>query len=214
MRQRFLFGIVSVLSVALAGPVLAQSDPSVPGSTSSSSQASTTSQTQSPSSSTVTGTVVSSRSDELVIDTTSGRQRFKIEAGTSDIPSNLQPGAQVTVEFRTSGGEQQVARVTASPSSSTSMSPSASAGASAQSSTAPSGTSARPRSDDPTMSAQSDVPAGTTRDPSRSVGGTSDDDVDDPSALPATASPLGLVGLLGLLSLGGAAVSRAWRRLL
>jgi hypothetical protein len=34
---------------------------------------------------------------------------------------------------------------------------------------------------------------------------------DDPT-LPATASPLGLVGLLGLLSLGASAVVRAWRR--
>jgi hypothetical protein len=35
----------------------------------------------------------------------------------------------------------------------------------------------------------------------------------DANALPATASPLGLVGLLGLLSLGASAAVRAWRRL-
>jgi len=156
-----------------------------------STQPTTTSSTSS--SATVTGTVVSSSDNELVIDTATGRQRFVVVSGTSDIPSNLSAGTEVTVEFRTSGDQHQVARVTAS----TTPSPA-----------------------DPTLSAQAtrdadrDTDVTTDIDRDRRAGvADRDADPDGDDALPATASPLGLVGLLGLLSLGASAALRAWRRL-
>jgi RNase P/RNase MRP subunit p29 len=180
MRKSLLFCVAAVLSLALAGPVSAQSDqPQAPATTSG-----TTATT------TVTGTVVSSTSNELVIDTATGRQRFVVESGTSDIPANLAAGTQVRVEFRTLDGDRrQVARVTASlrtGASSTSSSTSSSS-----------------------LDRDADATTDLDRDPRA---GAADPDPDD-DALPATASPVGLIGLLGLLSLGSAAAVRAWRRL-
>jgi len=209
MRKTLLFCAVAVSSLALGGPVFAQDDQTQTHST----QPTTTSSTSS--SATVTGTVVSSSDNELVIDTATGRQRFVVVSGTSDIPSNLSAGTQVTVEFRTSGDQHQVARVTASPrggasstSSSSAMPPS-----STTSSTTPSPA-------DPTLGAQAtrdadrdaDVTTDIDRDRRAGVADT-DADPDGDDALPATASPLGLVGLFGLLSLGASAALRAWRRL-
>lgn len=190
MRKSLVFGAAAAASLALGGPVFAQSAQDQTSSAKSRAETSSTTSTTS-----VTGTVVSSSSTELVIDTASGRQRFVVESGTSDIPANLTPGTQVTVEFRTLGGDQrQVSRVTASPRS----------GASSTSSS-----TTQPRSPDPTLSAQA------TRDADRDRrAGVADTDADrDDDALPATASPLGLVGILGLLSLGASGALRAWRRL-
>ncbi len=171
MRRTLLLCLAAAWSLALAGPVLAQSDQTQKDqgqmSTATSGSPSTTTS--------VTGSVVSSSDTELVVDTPTGRQRFVVVAGASDVPANLAAGTQVTVEFRTSGDQRQVSRVTTSISSRTSP--------------------------------------GTSPYDSRSSSGTSasgDRDAD----LPATASPVGLVGLLGLLSLGGSAVLRARRRLL
>jgi hypothetical protein len=63
------------------------------------------------------------------------------------------------------------------------------------------------------MNAERDDPTAND-DPSRRAGASDLDADGDADALPATASPVGLIGLLGFVSLAGAAAVRAFRRLL
>lgn len=209
MRKTLLFCMAAASSLALGGPVLAQSEQGQPG------QGQTPAMTSSSSlKSTVTGTVVSSSDGELVIDTAAGRQRFTVVSGTSDIPSGLTAGTQVTVEFTTTGDQRQVARVTASPSSSTgaTTSPSTSTSASPQTGASAVSTSPQDRPGTTATRDRDDDDVTGADDPSRRAGAMDRDPDDD--ALPATASPVGLAGILGLLALAGAAALRGLRRLL
>ncbi len=211
MRKSLLFCLAAAASVALAGPVLAQSDQTQSGQ-------STTSASSTSSTTTVTGTVVSSSDKQLVIDTATGRQTFTVVSGTSDIPTGLTAGTEVTVRFTTSGDQRTVSRVTTVSSSSTSPYSSSSSSSSTTSprsatGTYSSGTSSQYGSTGPSTDRANDVTRGTRtdRDHNRRAAAT---DSDRDNNLPATASPAFLVGLLGLLSLGGSALLRALRRLL
>jgi len=150
MRRHLLLGLAALAALALAANLLAQSTPvQVPPGTPTSS---------------VTGTVVASSSDGLVIETPSGRQRFIVDTN-STIPANLAAGARVSVEFhRLEGDRMHAARVTTSPPTT-------------------------PRADAPPPSEAAPATHPDTR--TREL---------DPT-LPRTASPLLIVGALGLASL-------------
>jgi hypothetical protein len=98
MRRKFVLGIATLTSLAFSRTALAQSEPvPVPPGTPTAA---------------LTGTVVSSSSRELVVETPTGRERFVVDARSS-IPANLSAGTPVRVEFhRLDGDRQHVARVT------------------------------------------------------------------------------------------------------
>ena len=204
MRKTLLFCVAAAASAALASPVLAQSDQAP-------SSQSTTSTSSTSSSSTVTGTVVSSSDKQLVVETPTGRQTFTVVSGTSDVPTGLAAGTQVTVQYTTSGEERTVSRVTTSPGTSPYSSGSSSSSTSPSSGTGTYGSG--------TSGQYSSSSTGTSTDRGNDMGrhhrraGTTDNDHDRDN-LPATASPAFLVGLLGLLSLGGSTLLRTLRRLL
>ena len=220
MRKSLLFCLAAATSLALASPVLAQSDQ-----TQGSQPSTSTSSTSSTSTAKVMGTVVSSSDKQLVIDTPTGRQTFVVASG-ADIPTGLTAGTQVTVEYQGSGDERTVSRVTTGSSSSTS--PYSSSTSPSTSSTSPYSSSSSSSSTTPPRSTTGTSSSGTSGQYSSSGTSTDrDNDMDrhdrragatdtdrDHDNLPATASPAFLVGLLGLLSLGGSALLRALRRLL
>ena len=138
--------------------------------------------------STVTGTVVSSSDSELVLDTTGGRQRFVVDAN-STLPAKLDAGTRVSVEFhRLDGDRMHVARVTTAPPS---TSPRSGAAATA----------------DKTPAASSDTPSDRYARADKAERDAARDRAPD-ATLPHTASPLPLVGLVGLASLAGSAALR------
>jgi hypothetical protein len=151
MRRHLLLGLAAVASLALGGNLLAQSAPvQVPPGTPTS---------------TLTGTVVASSSNELVVETPNGRQRFVVDAN-STVPGNLAAGTRVSVSYhRLEGNRLHAARVTTTP-------------------------PPEPSRQEPPASGV--VPSTT---PDARPG-----NLDDPT-LPRTASPLLIVGALGLASL-------------
>jgi hypothetical protein len=170
MRNRVLC-VLSIALLALAGGLAAQgTDPAA------------TTQT-------ITGTVVSSSSSSLVIDTDTGtRQTFMVDA-QSTLPTGLAPGTRISVDYHSlAGGTFHAARATtlgaAAPIQPTTE-------ARPMDTTTPPDTttsSSMPSTDSSTGAA----PA--TRTKTRKM--------------PATASPLPLVALIGLASLAGAATLR------
>ena len=185
MRRHFLLALGAAASLALAGNLLAQSTPvEVPPGTPTS---------------TVTGTVVSSSASEIVLDTTSGRQRYIVDAN-STMPADLQAGTRVSVEFhRLDGDRMHVARVTtAAPSA---VPPRASAAPPNEKVPAVSTDTARAERE----TARADRDAARDRDAhdrdARDRGA-------DPAALPRTASPLPLVALFAAATLAGSAALR------
>jgi hypothetical protein len=176
MRRHFLLALAAAATLALAGNLLAQGTPvQVPPGTPTS---------------TVTGTVVSSSASELVLDTTSGRQRFVVDAN-STLPASLQAGARVSVEFhRLDGDRLHVARVTTAPASSVPPR----AGSTPSEKVTSASTEA---TSDRYARADRDA-AKADRDAARATDAT----------LPRTAGLLPLVGLVGLASLAGSAALR------
>lgn len=179
MRRHILLALAAAASLALAGNLLAQGTPvEVPPGTPTS---------------TVTGTVVSSSGSELVLDTTSGRQRFVVDAN-STLPASLEVGMRVSVEFhRLDGDRRHVARVTTAPSSS--VPPHA----------------VPPPSEKVTSASTdkaSDRYARADRDSARADHDVARADRATDATLPHTASPLPLIGLVGLVSLAGSAALR------
>jgi RNase P/RNase MRP subunit p29 len=140
--------------------------------------------------STVTGTVVSSSDSELVLDTTGGRQRFVVDAN-STLPVKLDAGTRVSVEFhRLDGDRMHVARVTTAAAS---TSPRAGAAPTADKT---------PAASSETTSERYARQERADRDAAARAERSAD------ATLPRTASPLPLVGLLGLASLAGSAALR------
>jgi hypothetical protein len=134
----------------------------------------------------VTGTVVSSTADSLVIDTASGRQTFTVDA-SSTVPSGLMAGARVTVAYHSlSGGGMHAATVTTLAPSTGSMTAGSTTAA-----PAPTAQTTEPTTD---TSLPEPAPADTASTTSRE--------------LPRTASNLPALGLLGLFALGGALALR------
>ena len=150
--------------------------------------------------STVEGTVVSSGGGTLVIDTSTGQQTFMTDAQSS-LPMNLAVGDRIKVEFHTLANNKLHAfKVTTL----TAAAPMAEA-PKAPERTEPPATATTPT--EPMPPAQTEPPATTTTPiepaPAQPAEG---------GQLPATASPLPLLALVGGLSLAGGMLVRALRR--
>lgn len=87
--KRSLVGILSVLALAVAIPVMAQSEQ------------------------TASGTVVSSSATQIVIQTADGRRITFMRDANTNAPSNLQQGSPVTVRYHDMNGTMHAASVTA-----------------------------------------------------------------------------------------------------
>ena len=198
--KRSLVCVLSVLALALAMPVLAQSEQSA------------------------SGTVVSSSSSQLVISTADGRQMTFMMDNNTNRPSSLAQGSSVTVRYHDMNGTFHAANVaagtgsTAGASAGNTNTTTSTTGTSSPTGTtgvtgSTAGTTADPAGDDartPDTTAQDATgTAGTTTGTTRAM---ADDQDTGTGRLPATASPLPLMGLSGLLALGGGLAVRAFRR--
>jgi hypothetical protein len=143
---------------------------------------------------TISGKVISSSSTSLVIETDTGtRQTFVVDA-QSNLPSALTPGSRISVDYHTlSGGTYHAARATTLSAAAAPAQPT---------------TEARPV--EPTTTPDTTpAPVDTTPDTSSTMGTTTDTDTSKTTRrMPATASPLPLVGLVGLASLAAGAALR------
>ena len=118
---------------------------------------------------TISGTVVSTTGDQLVITTDAGQSMTFSAMNSVNVPTNMAVGNRVTVTYRPlTGGDYQVSRVVIADASTST-----------------------------TGSTYTDQSATST-----STGTTTYADNTYDNDLPATASPLPIAGLLGLLSLG------------
>lgn len=138
------------------------------------------------SSQTLSGTVVSSSSTQLVIDTATGQRTFDVDA-SSNLPAGLAVGSRVDVDYHElAGGRMHAATVR-------------------MSSAAPTTPTAETTS--PTTPTTTDMPRTTAPATGTGMAATDDDDDDAPQratgSLPRTASPLPLLGLAGLAALAG-----------
>jgi hypothetical protein len=142
----------------------------------------------------VSGKIVSSSASQLVIQTDDGRQMtFDVDT-QSTVPSGLQAGGQVTVRYHElAGGRFHAANVT-----STAATPERET------------TTAATPPDPATTTAQ--PPVTETRPDMDRPAAAPDIDAEGRRELPATASPLPLFGLSGLLALGAGLGLRALRR--
>lgn len=139
--------------------------------------------------STVEGTVVSSTGGSLVIDTSTGQRTFMVDAQSS-LPANLAVGSRVKVEYHTLANDKfhafKVTTLEAAP-------------------TTTETTTTRPIEPAPTTTRTEPMPQTTTTTT------TDDDDDERTRRLPATASPLPLLALMGGLALAGGALVRRLR---
>jgi hypothetical protein len=196
--KRSVVCMLSILALALAVPAMAQSEQ------------------------TASGTVVSSSATQIVIKTADGRQLTFVVDSDSNAPANLQQGAPVTVRYHDMNGTFHAANVsaTAAAPSATQTTPSTDTtapGTSATTGTVRRDTTSTPAATTPSTSttgsdarvdAQDARPTTTPETTS-----TAAQDTDTGSRrLPATASPLPLVGLSGLLALTGGLGARLLRR--
>jgi len=148
---------------------------------------------------TASGKVVSSTPEQLVVQTDAGSQlTFNVDS-QSTVPAGLNAGSRVTVTYHDmGGGTLHAARVDASTGGGEPMN--------TQETTPPKPT---------TMAPAYTPPAATTTSPATSAAqepARAPTTGASTSTMPATASPLPLVGLLGLLSLGAGLGVRALRR--
>jgi hypothetical protein len=196
--KRSLVCVLSILALALTAPVMAQSEQ------------------------TASGTVVSSSASQIVVRTSDGRQMTFVVDADSNVPSNLQQGSNVTVRYHDMSGTLHAANVSAGAGT-TGSTPTT--GATATTSSTPTGTSATsaPPTQQTTPTADpTGNDARTQQDPAPTTAqdtgttattGTTAQDTDmETSRMPATASPLPLIGLSGLLALAGGLGARALRR--
>jgi hypothetical protein len=196
MRKRLSFGFTVAAALAMAQLATAQSTPQTPGGAPGTS----TQESQGAATGTVTGRVVSSSATQLVIETSSGRQTFTVDT-SSTVPRDLAAGTEVTVDYNRADGGMTVTRVRATGSG---------AGATGTGSTSRDTTAGTTGSTSGTTGTQErDRIGASATDRDRTLG---DDPDRDRDVLPATASPMAAVGLLGLASLAGYVTLRLRRR--
>ncbi len=178
--------LAGILTLVLAGFALAQG---MSGNQSGSSNMS--------SMQTVSGTVVSSNDNSIVITTDDGtRMTFTRDSMSGNLPSGIQNGSRVTVQYDSPNpGSYHVDTVTLAP-----------AGTSNPSETSPSGTS-NPSG----TSIYGSNPSGTTTESNMNENTTTTTTTSKPG-MPRTASPVPLIGLAGLLALGAGFGLRAIRQ--
>jgi hypothetical protein len=160
---------------------------------------------------TLSGTVVSVTADTLVLRTDAGEKTIKLSSLTIK-PDSLAPDARVTVTYRDEAGEMVASNIVLETEAIDS-----SAVASADVPAAPPAESSTYESTPPAESAvadadvDADVSADLDADGDTDVAAGVDSDLDtdaDADALPATASKIPLLALLGALSMGAALVLR------
>jgi hypothetical protein len=184
--KRSVVCLLSILALALAVPAIAQSEQ------------------------TASGTVVSSSATQIVIQTADGKQITFVIDSDSNAPSDLRQGSPVTVRYHDMNGTLHAANVSATGAGST-------ATGAATTGTTTTGTSTR---DTPATGATSTTGADARVDaPDTRATGTSattstaaQDTTTGSTRMPATASPLPLIGLSGLLALTGGLGARMLRR--
>jgi hypothetical protein len=181
------FGVIAA-AIILSSPALAQSQYDTDSQTNT--QTTTTNQT-------VSGVVVSSTTDQLVVRTDTGREMtFEVDTATTLPTGTLTPGSTIRVDYRMNdlnGYDAVVVRTGAATGSQLDANR-----------TTTSTTDATNRTG--TTTTTTDRTTTTTTDRTTTTG------MNDTNRLPATASPLPLIGLL---SLGALAVSygvRRWRK--
>ncbi|HUK12111.1 MAG TPA: hypothetical protein VLW17_02325 [Thermoanaerobaculaceae bacterium] len=146
----------------------------------------------------VTGKVVMLTPVEVVVATASGLKRFAINKDT-DVSPDVVEGSDVTLYAKGGEGAVQAATV-----QSASNEPSETNPTTAEAPTAPSS----PSTDSGMEASQQPVASTPAETGTDSASGTAQPAAPAMKTLPKTASDLPLVGLIGLLSLGGAAALR------
>jgi hypothetical protein len=217
MKRSFvLVSSVLALALALAAPTFAQTEQ------------------------TASGTVVSSSTTQVVIRTSDGRQMTFVTDSDTNRPTDLQTGSPVTVRYHDMSGTFHAANISAgsgTPSTttpSTSTTPPGTSAATAPADDTTATTPSTPRTNPNTASSQagtttntptttrsatSTTPSTPTRETeaqeapttAAQAAPTTAEDTDT-TRMPATASPLPLVGLSGLLALAGGLGARVLRR--
>ena len=146
---------------------------------------------------TASGKVISSTPTAIVIEDATGTRTTYIIDSASTVPSGLAAGSRVDIEFHPlEGGKFHTSRVTLLPADTATTST-----APAQTVTQPAPTQAAPAETPMTETPMTDTTAPATTADTGSTG-----------RMPATASPLPLVGLIGLGSLAGGLAARVLRR--
>jgi hypothetical protein len=158
-----------------------------------------------PAAQTASGRVISSTPTAIVIEDATGTRTTYIVDAQSTVPSGLAAGSRVDIEFHPlEGGKFHTSRVTLLPAETvTQPAPTQAVPATPAPMT---DTTSRPMTDTtrPATDTDTTAPADTT---------TADTGTTEPTRrMPATASPLPLVGLIGLGSLAGGLAARALRR--
>jgi hypothetical protein len=151
---------------------------------------------------TASGTVVSSSATQIVIKTADGKQMTFVVDSDSNAPANLSQGSPVSVRYHDMNGTLHAANVSATGAGSAATDTTATTTANRAGTTSTTGADARVDAQDTTRPT---TPSDTT--------GTVAEDTDTGSRrMPATASPLPLIGLSGLLALAGGLGARVLRR--
>ncbi|PYQ16965.1 MAG: hypothetical protein DMF80_03000 [Acidobacteria bacterium] len=150
---------------------------------------------------TVSGKVVSSTSDQLVIQTDEGRQMtFKVDT-QSTVPSALQAGNRVSVNYHElAGGNYHAASVSTTDMGTGATNPNP----------AYANPNANPNANPAYPSANTGTTPSTAQEPMREETGTKARR--GTRRMPATASPLPLMGLAGLFALSAGLGVGIWRR--
>lgn len=204
MKHRTLL-FLAVAVLAFAGLVVAQ----------------TPSDTASQPAQTASGRVISSTPTQIVIEDASGVRRTYVVDSTSTVPSGLATGARVDIEFHPlEGGRFHTSRVTLLPAETTDTAVTQPAPTQVTPTTPTPMADTTTRTTTETSRPMDTTSSATTTDTSRPVTDTTtpaDTTTADTSGstdrrMPATASPLPLVGLIGLGSLAGGLAARALRR--
>lgn len=193
--KRSVVCLLSILALALAVPAIAQSEQ------------------------TASGTVVSSSATQIVIKTADGKQMTFVIDSDSNAPANLSQGSPVSVRYHDMNGTLHAANVSAtgggSAATDTTATGTPSTGTTGSTPPGTSATTANRAGTTSTTGADARVDAQDTTPPTTpsDTTGTVAQDADTGSRrMPATASPLPLIGLSGLLALTGGLGARVLRR--
>jgi hypothetical protein len=187
--KRSVVCLLSILALALAVPAIAQSEQ------------------------TASGTVVSSSATQLVIKTADGKQMTFVVDSDSNAPANLSQGSPVSVRYHDMNGSLHAANVSATGAGSAATDTTAT-GTTGSTPPGTSATTAKRAGTTSTTGADARVDAQDTppTTPSDTTGTVAQDTDTGSRQMPATASPLPLIGLSGLLALTGGLCARVLRR--
>lgn len=177
--------LLSILALALAVPAIAQSEQ------------------------TASGTVVSSSATQIVIKTADGKQMTFVIDSDSNAPANLSQGSPVSVRYHDMNGTLHAANVSATGAGSATTDTTGSTLPGTSATTANRAGTTSTTGADARVDAQDTTPPTT---PSDTTGTVAQDADTGSRRMPATASPLPLIGLSGLLALTGGLGARVLRR--